>query len=214
MSNNESFIDEVTEEVRRDQLFGYLKKYGWIAGLVVAGIVGGAAWTEYNKAKAAAAAQAKGDAILSALEINDDAGRSEALAALPAGAVSSMLNAASFADLGDLDAARAALKEIADDTTVEAVYRDAANFKLVLLDAETASVSDLETSMALFLNPGHPLRLLAQEQVALAHVRAGDRETALATFSAIMDDAEVSRSLRQRTQGAIVALGGADAASN
>lgn len=214
MSNNESFIDEVTEEVRRDQLFGYLKKYGWIAGLVVAGIVGGAAWTEYNKAKAAAAAQAKGDAILSALEINDDAGRSEALAALPAGAVSSMLNAASLADLGDLDAARAALKEIVDDTTVEAVYRDAANFKLVLLDAETASVSDLETSMGLFLNPGHPLRLLAQEQVALAHVRAGDRETALATFSAIMDDAEVSRSLRQRTQGAIVALGGADAASN
>ena len=37
MSNPESFIDEVTEEVRRDKLFGYLRRYGWI------GIVAGAA---------------------------------------------------------------------------------------------------------------------------------------------------------------------------
>ncbi|MBC7675342.1 MAG: hypothetical protein H7173_04675, partial [Rhodoferax sp.] len=48
MSNNESFIDEVTEEVRRDKLFAMFRRYGWIGVLLVVGIVGGAAWTEWQ----------------------------------------------------------------------------------------------------------------------------------------------------------------------
>mgnify|MGYP002067949300 CR=1 FL=1 len=35
MSNQDSFIDEVTEEVRRDKLYALYKKYGWIAALAV-----------------------------------------------------------------------------------------------------------------------------------------------------------------------------------
>ena len=42
MSNPESFIDEVTEEVRRDKLFAIFKKYGWIGGALIALTVGGA----------------------------------------------------------------------------------------------------------------------------------------------------------------------------
>jgi len=30
MSQSDSFIDEVTEELRRDQLFRALKRWGWI----------------------------------------------------------------------------------------------------------------------------------------------------------------------------------------
>ena len=57
MSNPDSFIEEVTEEVRRDRLFAAFRKYGWIGGLVVLGIVGGAAWNEWQKNQAAARAQ-------------------------------------------------------------------------------------------------------------------------------------------------------------
>ena len=39
MSNTDSFIEEVTEEVRRDKLYGYLKRYGWIAGLIIVLVV-------------------------------------------------------------------------------------------------------------------------------------------------------------------------------
>ena len=35
MSNPESFIEEVTEEVRRDRLFAAFRKYGWIGVLLV-----------------------------------------------------------------------------------------------------------------------------------------------------------------------------------
>ena len=35
MSETDSFIDEVNEEVRRDRLYGALRRYGWIAILAV-----------------------------------------------------------------------------------------------------------------------------------------------------------------------------------
>ena len=41
MSNSDGFIEEVTEELRRDQMLAKLKKYGWIAVLAVLLIVGG-----------------------------------------------------------------------------------------------------------------------------------------------------------------------------
>ena len=66
MSNPDSFIDEVTEEVRRDKLFAAFKKYGWIGGLVVAVVVGGTAYTEWRKSSEAAQAQAFGDAVFAA----------------------------------------------------------------------------------------------------------------------------------------------------
>ena len=57
MSNPESFIEEVNEEVRRDRLYGLLRRYGWIAVLAILLIVGGAAYSEYRKAQARAQAE-------------------------------------------------------------------------------------------------------------------------------------------------------------
>ncbi len=79
MSQSESFIEEVTEEVRRDRLFGLMRRYGWIAILVVLALVGGAAWNEWRKAQDAAAAQAAGDALIAALSADDSAARVSAL---------------------------------------------------------------------------------------------------------------------------------------
>ena len=87
MSNTDSFIEEVNEEVRRDRLYGYLRRYGWIAILAVILIVGGAAWSEYRKAQTRAQAEALGDAMLSALAENDSTNRVTALAAIFGGRV-------------------------------------------------------------------------------------------------------------------------------
>ena len=73
MSETDSFIDEVTEEVRRDRLFAIFRKYGWIGILTIVVIVGGASWTEWKKAKAEAAAQSFGDALVAAMTNNDSA---------------------------------------------------------------------------------------------------------------------------------------------
>ena len=48
MSETDSFIDEVNEEVRRDRLYAALRRYGWIAIVAVLAIVGGAALTNID----------------------------------------------------------------------------------------------------------------------------------------------------------------------
>ena len=66
MSNQDSFINEVSEEVRKDKLYALMKRYGWIAVAVVVLVVGGASVVEWQRAKARAAAEATGDALMEA----------------------------------------------------------------------------------------------------------------------------------------------------
>ena len=80
MDETDSFIEEVTEEVRRDKLFALMKKYGWIGIAAILAIVGSSAWIEWQKAQAVARAEAFGDAIVAAQGAADPAA---ALAAMP-----------------------------------------------------------------------------------------------------------------------------------
>jgi len=208
VSNPESFIDEVSEEVRRDQLFAMMKRYGWIAVLLVVVLVGGAAWTEYSRAKATAAAQATGDGILAALEFDDSAQRSEALAALPASAITALMTSSELQLSGDLEAAAAALDGLVADMTVAQVYRNIAAFKAILLRHDGMSPEDRKIALAPLAAPGGELRLLAMEQMALADIELGDIEAALAGLTSILEDAGVTRGLRDRASSLIVALGG------
>ena len=43
MSESDSFIQEVTEEVRRERLFRYLRRYGWI-GVVAVVVIAAFFW--------------------------------------------------------------------------------------------------------------------------------------------------------------------------
>ncbi|WP_377506562.1 hypothetical protein [Octadecabacter sp. R77987] len=212
MSNNESFIDEVTEEVRRDQLFMYLRRYGWIAVACVLVLVGGAAFNEYRKASEAATAQALGDAVFAALENDDAADRATALAAIdvagPAGAVAGLLEAAALQETGDVAGAAAQLDAIATDPEVAPIYRDLASLKSLMLQADTMDADTRRAALDALAVPGAPFRLLALEQIAFTHVAAGDNAAAIETLNAVLEDAEITRGLRDRAQSLIVALGG------
>ena len=81
-NQNDRFIDEVTEDLRRDRLFLMLRRYGWIAVLLILALVAGAAWREYASSRDRAAARAFGDAILAAEAETDAAARADALAAV------------------------------------------------------------------------------------------------------------------------------------
>ncbi len=67
MADTDSFIDEVTEELRRDKLFMAFRRYGWIAVLAVLVLVGGAITRELLIAQNRATAEAVGDQMLAAL---------------------------------------------------------------------------------------------------------------------------------------------------
>lgn len=212
MSNSESFIEEVTEEVRKDQLFGYMRKYGWIAILVVLLIVGGTAYSEFRKAQDTNAAQAAGDKILAALEIDDDAERATALQAIeatgPAAAITGLLAASNLTETGDIEGAAVALEAVAMDDDTPQVYRDLATLKSVMAQGDSLSVEDRRAMLSGLAAAGAPFRLVAQEQLALLSVEEGDVETATTQFLAIAQDAEATRGLRERSFSMIVAMGG------
>ena len=209
VSNSDSFIDEVTDEVRRETLYGYLRRYGWIGVLVVVVLVGGAAWTEYRAAQARSAAQATGDALLAALSEDDAATRATVIAEIDtagsAAAVTALLTASTQEEAGDVAGAVATLTGLATNADIPNMYRDLAAFKAAMLpsDDATARFAALEA----LSEPGQPFRLLALEQMAYAMLSDGDAEGAIDILGRIDEDAGVSRGLRERVQTLMVALG-------
>ena len=212
VSDTDSFIEEVTEEVRRDRLFRLMRRYGWIAVLAVALIVGGTAWNEWRKAQERSQAQAFGDAVLGALEAEDRAARASALDAVEApnpgaGAVLDLLTAAEEADDTPQQAA-ARLLALADSDTVDPVYRRVATLKAVALPDSGLSTEDRRNRLQALAMSSGLTRLLAEEQLAMIDIETGDIASAMERLTAIAADAEATAGLRRRASQVIVALGG------
>ena len=72
MSLNESFIQEVSDEVRRDRLYTLFRKYGWIGVFLILLLVGGAGVNEWRKSKERLAAEQNGDELRSVLQSFSD----------------------------------------------------------------------------------------------------------------------------------------------
>ncbi len=68
MSLNESFIQEVSDEVRRDRLYTLFRKYGWIGVFLILLLVGGAGVNEWRKSKQRLAAEQNGDELRAVLQ--------------------------------------------------------------------------------------------------------------------------------------------------
>jgi len=210
VSETDSFIDEVSEEVRRDQLYGVFKKYAWIALAVVVLIVGAAAFNEWRKAQTKSANEMAGDQILSALEIQDSAGRVDALAGISFDdtgkqALLKLQEAAMLVEDGRIEEAAAVYEAAAALPDAGLVYTDLAKLKLVLIEPETDAAPALIEELSAL---DRPFRLLAIEQRALASVRSGDVEAALTDLTAIIQDNLTTQDLRERAQQLTVVLGG------
>lgn len=210
MSQPDSFIEEVSEEVRRDKLFALFRKYGWIGVLLVVLTVGGAAWNEWQKSTRQAAARAFGDAVLTALDAETPEARRAALAGIDAtgdkAAIRALLLASDPAE--DRAASLAALQALADDPALPVVYRDLAILRRVILLGGEAPVADRRAALDPIAAPGRPYRPLALEQLAYLLVEEGKTDEAVAALRALTEDQAAPEGLRQRASQMIVALGG------
>ena len=209
VSNTDSFIEEVTEEVRREKLYSYLRRYGWIAVAAVLLLVGGAAFNEYRNAQERGAAEAAGDALLDALEETDPSARATAFESVtsegPAGAISALLEASTLEETGDVDGAASLLRAVASNGDIPEMYRDVAAIKAAMLPTEDTEAR--RASLEALSQPGMPFRLLALEQLAYMQLAANETEAALTVLRQIEEDATASRGLRERVQTLMVALG-------
>ncbi len=206
-NTNESFIDEVAEAVRRDRINLWFRRWGWVILVAVLAIVGTAAVIEWRQSQARAAAEFRGEAILSAIEAGSAEERLAALSELPVagdeGAVAALLLAAEQQDAGDTAAAVATLNALAADAAVQPIYRDLAALKALMAQGAEADPVALEALAA----PGAPFRLLALEQLALVTLQQDRPEEAVTRLQSIRDDAEVGPAQRARVEALLTALG-------
>ncbi|MBL6636716.1 MAG: hypothetical protein ISP37_00210 [Planktomarina sp.] len=205
MSNTDSFIDEVTEEVRRDRLFGYFRRYGWIPAVVIVALVGGTAYNEWSKAQVAQVAQARGDALLDALELEDEAERAAAFSALAREDEDALV--AKFLAAGvETEQAVDLLRSVADDGRQPQYIRDLARLKM----ASTEGLLTLDEAAAILAElsePGGVYRNVATELLVAVELQRGDTAAALALLQAHVQDAEASSEQIQRMGELIEALG-------
>lgn len=210
VSNPESFIDEVTEEVRRDRLFAIFRKYGWIGVLIVLGVVGGTAYNEWSKSKEAARAQAFGDAVLEAIDVGGAAQRRDALASVASdGSQKAILELLLASDPAENRAETlAALASLAADASQPQSYRDLAILRHTIVSGADMSVADRRAALDPIAAPGRPFRPLALEQLAYLMIEDGKSDDAIAALRSLTQDQEAPAGLRRRAEQVIVALGG------
>lgn len=210
MSNTDSFIEEVTEEVQRDRLFALIKKWGWVAVLLVLLIVGGAAFNEYSKASIRAEAENFGDALLAGIDA-DDAG-------VTLGAVETV-NPQQAAIAGHLAAADAlsgdqpevgiaALDKVISATDAPAIYKALAELKRALALPPETPAQERQAAFEVLATPGAPFQPLAQEQLALIAAEMGNPEDAITILNGVLEASNVTPGLQRRASELIVALGG------
>lgn len=208
MSETDSFIQEVTEEVRQDRMFALWKKWGPFVLAAVALIVGATALWSWNRAQEQAEAEARGAALL-APEAETAEGRLALIDRLepPARVVAEFAAAAELARSGQADEAARRYREIAGRDGLESHYRELALLQAIRLEAMSAEPAAALAELGSLIE-GSPYALLARELAAALHLRAGDREAAHAELQAILADPRATSGLRLRAQEMLGASGG------
>ena len=212
MSDTDSFLQEVSEELRRDKLYRNMRKYGWIGLLLVVIIVGGAAYREYQKSQAAERAQLFGSSILNALNEQKSEDRISKLQKImaPSDNAKAILAMLLSAEANNEEASIQELSNLADvldDLDVDAQYLDLLNFKVLLGSAEKMGLEERKIAFLKLSEPGNPFRLLAEEQLVLIELEQGNTDSALEKISQILLDAELTVGLRNRATQMMIALG-------
>lgn len=204
----ETFIREVDEEYRRDQLARFWTRYGrWLLvalGVFLVAFAGYLYWREEQKR----AANEFGEQVLQAAD-RLDAGNigdakpvfAEAVTRGEPGyeAVGRLAQAAIAAREGRTAEAANLYAAIAADDDLAQPFRDLATMRQLMLQFDTLPNATVIAKLQPLAEPGSPWFGTAGEMLAVAHMRSGKPELAGPIFAAIAKDNNVPASVRART---------------
>ncbi|MEO1610889.1 MAG: hypothetical protein AAFU55_00795, partial [Pseudomonadota bacterium] len=173
---------------------------------------GGKAWLDHQAREDAKTA---GGALIAAGSAGDAAAALTAIAEQAdhegAALLARLRAAGALAAEGDAEGAAAAYDVVASSPFADALLKDFAAFRALALRADQMAPADAVAAFEpLALGTG-PYRLLALEAQAAAHLRAGEREAAIAALREVGEDETAPNGLRQRALAALSALGASPA---
>ena len=200
---------EVDEAVRKEQLDGAVKRYGWlVAGALVLGLAGFGGWLYWSDRREGQIEE-KSEKLISAFD-RLDAGQLEQASGDLAGlsedgssatAISAKLARAGIALRDNRQAEAVRLYEsIASDEGAPKPYRDLAAIRAVATQFDKLDPQAVVDRLKPLATPGNPWFGSAGELVAMAYMKQGKEELAGPLFAAIAKDEDVPQTLRSRTR--------------
>lgn len=209
------FINEVEEELRKDDYNRLLKKYGPIIGIILFLIVAGAGFIEYRKYANEKQAQAV-SAIYTAADKQLDEGQpDEAVAAFvelgatgPEGyaGLAFMRAAAIRQDQGDLPGAIRHFDQAAEKFSTPR-HKQLAQLKAAYLLADQGAYSDVIARVTPLAETEAPYEFLARELLGYAHSEAGDTASAREQFAYLTSIPGVPATVKQRAEQSMALMG-------
>lgn len=217
---NEAFLREVDEEVRRDRMADFGKRWGlWIGVAILLGLAAFGAYLFWQHRQRENAGR-EGEQLQAAYDALGSGQMDKAGPILTGLAGSSSdgyraLAKFSQADVllrrGDMKGAAAKFAEVAGDSGMAAPFRDLALVRQTSAEFDTLRPQVVVDRLRPLAVPGNPWLGSAGEMVAIAQLRLGQRGPAGQLFGQIARDEGVPESLRQRAVQ-MASLLGVDAA--
>lgn len=209
MSDADSFIQEVTEEVRQDRMFRLWKKYApYVIGALLLVIAGTAAWSWYKHWQLEKARELGGRFLATDVASLEAQEKLAAEVEGPAKVIARLRVATAKALAGDAAGAAALYREIAAEPGLEPLYADFARLQAVRAGLGEMSADEALAELEPLVAEGRPYRLLALELRAAIKLNNGDVEGAHADLRAILADPAATRGLRERARAMLLASGG------
>jgi len=208
-AQQDTFLREVDDALREDQLKTALQRYGKPLGLgLVLGLLALAGylwWTDHQKAEAARQAE-EFTLALDQVESGNLAGGLAKLEGLTkdggAGtkAAAQMLKAGILLEQGKPQDAARIFAAVAADASAPQAFRDLATIREVTVNFDTMKPDDVVARLKDLSVPGNAWSSSAGELVGMAYVKQGKNELAGPLFAAIAKDKDAPDSVRSRAR--------------
>jgi hypothetical protein len=212
----EGILREIDEELRKEQFAKLWMRYGKIligvAIVVVSSVAGYKAWQSYDVTYRGQ----QGERFSATIRLVGEGNREIALDALTAfqadasqgyQMLAGFQAAALMADGEDGQDAAAAYDKLANDNSLDIIYRDLAillgTIQRMNSDGDKAS---LITDLASLAADNNPWRYSARELIAVLAKQSGDKSKARELFTALTDDATTPQGIRLRAKELLAGL--------
>lgn len=213
---NESFYREVDEELRKEQLTGWWKRYGWaaIAGVVLLfAAIAGFIWWQNEKERRA------GEHAEMLVKVFEDvqAGRTQGVDARldklaedgsDGYRAAALLTKADVALAANKDAAAVAgFKAVAEDGDLPEPYRNLALIRQTAVEYDKLPPATVIERLRPLAQAGNPWFGSAGEMTAVAYLKLGRPQQAAPIFAAMAKDQTLPETIRSRAVQMAGALG-------
>ena len=194
MVESESFIKEVSEEVKRDNLFKFLSKFKWPLFALIIIFIGAVGGYEYYKFSKNARAQKNGEFLVSVTENLKNNGQTitEKIDNNFLSVFIKLNEAKYFEEKGDIKSATAAYDYIISKHGENKFFNHYSKFQLYLMNpAESLSDKKKIDVLDELSVPDGPLKLLALEQKLYLYVKISDLDNIISHVKLILSDRSI-----------------------